>query len=93
MMFDKVFWSARDTVNPTIPETVRNENSDAIPITLRIPTPANVTQRRVNPSRILRASPACPPGSPDESTETPDQSLGEYRGAYYDCGDLDDEDD
>src|SRR6266849_9083972 len=61
MMFDNVFWSARDTASPTIPEIVRNENSDATPVRLRIATPANVIQTRVNPSRMLRASPACAP--------------------------------
>ena len=53
-MLDRVFCSARDIANPTMPETVRNEKVDAIPVILKTATAANTIQRMLNASRTVR---------------------------------------
>ena len=52
-MLVRVFCNAREMANPAIPESVKKENIDPMPVTLTSHTATKTTQRMLSPSRTL----------------------------------------
>ena len=52
-MLLRVFCNAKEIANPAIPERVKKENIDPMPVTLTSPTATKIIQRMLKASRTL----------------------------------------
>ncbi len=60
-MLDRVFWSAKLTASPTIPESVRTENREAMPVIERSQAATSTIQATLRPPRTPRNRPGVAP--------------------------------